>query len=66
MRIASTKGFETVPRRVSEVPPASHTAAKSLDGIPLWVVVPLAVLAGLLGLVLLGAAAYIGLRVWRR
>lgn len=66
VRIAGTKGFDAVPRRATEVTPVPKAAAKTIDGVPLWVVIPLAVLAGLLGVVLLGAAIFIGMRVWRR
>jgi hypothetical protein len=51
------------PRTFQAVEP--RKAAKPLDGVPTWVIVPLAVLASLLGLVLIAATVMLCLRLRR-
>jgi hypothetical protein len=56
VRIEPPRGFEAVAPRKSSTP---------LDGVPTWVIVPLAILTALFGLVLIAAAVMLCLRCRR-
>jgi hypothetical protein len=66
INIGASMGFKHVSPQAADAAATPAVAAKTVDGVPLWVVVPLAVLAGLLGLVLMAAATYFGVRLYRR
>lgn len=65
VRIGEPRGFEQIVQDANAAAHQDNNSSKTIDGVPIWVVAPLAVLASLFGLVLIAAAAMFGVRVVR-